>query len=119
MMFHPADGHDWIGVGLDGGLAQYVAFLSPEYIGPPVPGMVSRVRIWVASGFHVRVVTARVSSKLSPIARGVGLAAVERWCDQHVGIVLPVTAEIDPGMIELWHPRAVGVVPNTGQVDTG
>lgn len=42
-------------------------------------------------------------------------AHIERWCLEHIGIVLPVTNVKDYGMIELWDDRAVQVIPNTGE----
>src|SRR6185503_6355526 len=42
--------HGWIGVDLDGTLAEYDSWKGINYIGEPIPLMVSRVREWVCSG---------------------------------------------------------------------
>ena len=57
----PTNGKGWIGVDLDGTLAEDNGYDGPTDIGPPVPGMVERVKEWLAKGREVRVVTARVS----------------------------------------------------------
>ena len=66
----------WIGVGLDGTLAQYESWVSPKHIGPPVPKMLERVKRWIAEGREVRIFTARVSDPTQAVdAR----RAIEAW----------------------------------------
>lgn len=105
----------WIGVDLDGTLAHYDTWRGVEHIGMPIPEMVRRVKEWLADGTDVRVFTARVGP-MSDEGSTVEQArdAVEKWCKKHIGVVLPVTATKDYGMIELWDDRTVQVVPNTG-----
>ena len=50
----------WIGVDLDGTLAEYGGWKGPDHIGPPVPKMLERVKSWIAEGRDVRIFTARV-----------------------------------------------------------
>ena len=38
----------------------------------------------------------------------------ERWCEEHIGARLEVTATKDFEMIELWDDRCVQVIMNTG-----
>lgn len=109
----------WIGVDLDGTLAEYHGWVSEEHIGPPVPAMVARVKRWIAKGKDVRIFTARVCPG---IARCEGTRSVYRielvikaWCLKHIGTELPITHEKDYGMIELWDDRCVQVEPNTGR----
>ena len=109
----------WIGVDLDGTLAQYDGWKGEDHIGPPIPSMVSRVRKWVEDGRDVRIFTARVTENLTGnksrktpdemrhIIRG--------WCKHHIGFTLPITNVKDYQMIELWDDRAVQVIPNTGK----
>lgn len=100
----------WIGVDLDGTLAEYHGFGNGE-IGKPIPIMMERVKNWRKSGKEVRIFTARVCyDKTGEVTR-----AVEVWCKKHVGEVLPVTCIKDYGMIELWDDRCVTVEPNTGR----
>lgn len=98
----------WIGVDLDGTLAEYDGWKGPYHIGEPVPAMAFRVRKWLADGRDVRIFTARagVPEQVPPI---------QAWCERHFGTVLPVTATKDFAMTELWDDRAVQVEPNTGR----
>ena len=75
--------------------------------------MVDRVKGWIARGIEVRIFTARVggSAELRIIAQ----IAIEKWCQEHIGQKLPVTATKDFGMYELWDDRAVQVECNTGR----
>lgn len=127
----------WIGVDLDGTLAEYAGWQGPEHIGRPIPAMVERVRKWLADGKEVRIFTARAWAPRRPhpdvleletqdLPRQLAderrrkeaeaaMKAIHSWCLQHIGVVLPVTCEKDCGMVELWDDRAVQVVPNTGR----
>lgn len=103
----------WIGVDLDGTLAKYDGWVGPEHIGEPIKAMTGRIHLWLALGRDVRIFTARVSVEGEERERVV--AAIEAWCREHIGIVLPITNVKDFGMVELWDDRAVQVVPNTGE----
>lgn len=104
----------WIGVDFDGTLAHYGAWKGEGHAGAPIPAMVRRVKRWLAKGIEVRVVTARVA--LGDEAAVVSRAAIERWCLEHVGQRLQVTAAKDYQMLELWDDRAVQVETNTGRI---
>lgn len=111
----------WIGVDLDGTLAQYGGWVNELHIGDPVPAMASRVRNWIAQGREVRIFTARVCQPDVPLIGG-GRASVEAirsaiqdWTEQHFGVRLPVTNVKDFGMVELWDDRAVRVRANAGE----
>jgi len=54
-----AESRQWIGVDLDGTLAEADAWQGFDHIGKPVPQMVKRVRIWSELGYRVKIVTAR------------------------------------------------------------
>lgn len=99
----------WIGVDLDGTLAEYHGWPGRK-IGAPVPAMVERVKRWLAEGVHVRIMTARVAFNDPDNHREV----IEAWCQEHLGTVLPVTNEKDFGMRELWDDRAIRVQANDG-----
>lgn len=104
----------WIGVDLDGTLAE-VDYSTPydyKFIGNPVPRMVERVKSWVESGIPVKIVTARVSSNCPE--RTECIEIIESWCIKHLGFKLEVTSEKDYWMIELWDDRCIQVIPNTG-----
>lgn len=99
----------WIGVDLDGTLAEYGGWRGPDHIGAPIVPMVNRVKDWLAHGHEIRIFTARIH--LTPEA----IPVIEAWCLTHLGTVLPVTNVKDFGMVELWDDRAVQVVTNTGR----
>lgn len=110
----------WIGVDLDGTLAEYGKWQGETHIGPPIPVMVDRVKRWLAAGYEVRILTARASTipalpeENREYSQPAAVAAIEAWCLEHIGRVLPVTCQKDYLMLELWDDRAVQVVPNTG-----
>jgi hypothetical protein len=99
----------WIGVDLDGTLAEYTTWLGPYHIGKPIEPMLARIKAWREAGIEVKIFTARASSN-DPTA----ITAIKNWCKVHVGEELEVTCTKDYQMIELWDDRAVQVIPNTG-----
>ena len=104
----------WIGVDLDGTLAEYHGWRADGSIGPPVPAMVERVKDWLAEGKDIRIFTARMSLP-DGTQRLWQLLLIEEWCLEHLGKELPVTYKKDMQMIELWDDRCVRVIPNTGR----
>lgn len=107
----------WIGVDLDGTLAEYHGWVGATHIGKPIPKMVERVKQWLAAGQDVRIFTARVNGESPGRAEEVGpiFVAISDWCLEHLGTRLPITYKKDFGMIELWDDRCVQVIPNTGE----
>lgn len=103
----------WIGVDLDGTLAHYDHWNGIDHIGAPIPLMVERVKTWLAEGKTVKIFTARVAAE--GLEKGFAIAAIQDWCQEHLGQVLEITNVKDFAMIECWDDRAVQVVPNTGR----
>lgn len=98
----------WIGVDLDGTLAEYGKGRGVATIGAPIPAMLARVRRWLAEGQEVRIFTARASTpELIPPVRA--------WLDNLGLHEVGITNVKDFGMIELWDDRAVQVEMNTGR----
>lgn len=111
----------WIGVDLDGTLAMYKDWVGPFDIGDPIIRMVERVKNWLAEGYEVRVMTARVgSTHENPYADGEHhdaiVKSIEDWTEKYIGVRLAVTNQKDYGMIELYDDRAVQVEENTGKL---
>lgn len=108
----------WIGVDLDGTLAQYVGWQGPGHIGPPVPAMLDRVKRWLKEGHpeygrvEVKLVTARMCN---PSQVPEFLSAWAKWCVENGLPVLEATHAKDYAMVELWDDRAVQVEANTGR----
>lgn len=102
----------WIGVDLDGTLAQYDKWKGYEHIGEPIPLMAERVRAWLSEGRDVRIFTARGSEspeEMKHVRRVIGA-----WTVKHFGVVIPITNVKDYHMVELWDDRCKQVEKNTG-----
>jgi hypothetical protein len=122
----------WIGVDLDGVLAEWHVHVEQSskigsdnvmQIGPPIPMMVERVKGWLVEGKRVRILTARVAAcgaESSAAVDDLHFAANQRgmiqaWCLEHLGQILPVTATKDWQMIEFYDDRCVQMITNTGE----
>lgn len=104
----------WIGVDLDGTLAEYHGWNNGE-IGAPIGPMVERVKMWVKEGKQIRILTARASSKnRSEADAAIQVLKITDWCLAHIGYAFPVTCEKDYLMEELWDDRCHRVELNTG-----
>ena len=107
----------WIGIDLDGTLAEYWGWVSELHIGPPIPRMVEHVKHWLSQGTEVRIFTARVASQgRATSTKEQIVEAIEAWCLEHIGQVLPVTATKDYGMLVLYDDRCIQVEMNTGRL---
>jgi len=99
----------WIGVDLDGTLAEYHGW-NNGIIGKPIPLMLSRVKFWISRGITVKIFTARACIPED-------IQNVQKWLEHECGLPrLEVTNQKDFSMIELWDDRAVTVKINTGIV---
>lgn len=112
---------DWIGVDLDGTLAEYHGFIAPDHIGAPIPEMVERVKRWLADGWTVKVLTARMSHpdrfgwhEGNQVRIDLTHLAIREWTLEHIGQALEATCTKDYRMVEFWDDRAVTVMPNSG-----
>jgi len=98
----------WIGVDLDGTLAEYHGWNGGK-IGKVIPKMLERVKQWIKEGQEVRIMTARASDS------NANLSAIEEWLEENGIGGLEITNVKDFEMIELWDDRCVQVKPNTGE----
>ena len=107
----------WIGVDLDGTLAEYHGWVGPTHIGAPISKMVNRVKKWLLAGKEVKIFTARVfpGGRISSTELAAVEKAIREWSKEHLGRALEITYCKDYGMVELWDDRAVQVKPNTGE----
>jgi hypothetical protein len=101
----------WIGVDLDGTLAEYDARRGLEHVGKIVPGMHRRVQEWLSAGREVRIFTARGSD---PALR----MLVKPWLREHNLPDLEVTNLKDSHLLQIWDDRAVQIEVNTGRIIT-
>jgi hypothetical protein len=104
----------WIGVDLDGTLAEYLGWGDGK-IGKPVPKMMNRVREWLANGQTIKIFTARVGPNQSASSINGMFIEIRNWLEVN-GLPrdLEITATKDFQMIELWDDRCIQVIPNTG-----
>jgi hypothetical protein len=102
----------WVGIDLDGTLAEYYGWVAPDVIGDPIMPMVKRVTQLLEMGVDVRIFTARGS--INDEDRSIAYPAIERWCLKHIGMVLPITNVKDIKCLLIYDDRAVQVERNTG-----
>jgi hypothetical protein len=99
----------WIGVDLDGTLAQYGEFKGRDHIGEPIAPMLDKVKKELARGKEVRIMTARADDHRS-------IEIIKKWLVEVAGLPeLEVTNKKDYQMEVLWDDRCREVVPNTGR----
>jgi hypothetical protein len=98
----------WIGVDLDGTLAEYNDWLGIEHIGKAITPMVERVKGWIAEGKKVKIFSARVTEGQEAIR------CIQEWLVAQGLPLLEVTNVKDFDMVELWDDRCVSVIQNTG-----
>lgn len=92
----------WVGVDLDGTLAEYDGWKGIRNIGHPKEWMRKYVLELLDRGVEVRIVTARVQE--GPEA----IDAVETWCQVYLDHILLVTDKKDMDMVFLIDDRAYG-----------
>lgn len=101
----------WIGVDLDGTLAEYKSNKN-QSIGNAIQPMLQRVKEWIDDGKEVRIFTARASDSEQ-------IKKVEQWLSENGLSDLAVTNVKDFDMIELWDDKAIRVKRNTGYPCSG
>jgi len=110
-----------IAVDLDGTLAYYTTWLGPDHVGLPIKDPVDRVKRALAMGWDVWIFTARVAGAPHQDQDSILRAtrAIQRWCLQHLGQLVPITAVKAPTFDEFWDDRAVGLHKNAGTPRAG
>lgn len=106
----PTLNNGWVGIDLDGTLAEYTDWQGIGHIGLPVPRMVEHVKYLREHGVEVRIFTARVQE--GPVA----VKIIEDWSLEHLGEVLPVTDRKDFSMVYALDDRIITVEANTGRM---
>jgi phosphoribosylamine--glycine ligase len=110
-----AERDGWIGVDLDGTLAEYGGW--SDDIGAPIPKMVQRVKRWINEGKEVRILTARGSvDGKGESAKYVQLMKIYDWIEDNIGEPLEVTSKKDPEMLRLYDDRVKQVEAGTGEL---
>ena len=108
----PDNGNHYILVDFDRTLAHYESWEAQgTALGPPVAKMVRTVQSWLAEGWDVRIFTARAHRP-----REGEIAAIEAWCDEHIGVVLPIQNWKCYGCRAIYDDLAAPVEANTGEI---
>ena len=102
----------FIAVDLDGTLARYDKWVGWGHIGEPIPAMVERVKEWLREGHAVIIFTSRATDAQN-------VPTITDWCEQHIGVALPVTSIKHRYFSEFWDDRAISVEKNTGRRTDG
>lgn len=97
----------WIGVDLDGTLAEYNGWIGPEHIGRPIKPMMDRVNEWIEAGIKVKIFTARANIPEQ-------IPYITKWLVANGLPALEITATKDFAMLELYDDRCVQVLINSG-----
>lgn len=105
---------EWIGVDLDGTLAEYHGWKGVDDIGEPIPKMVEKVKQLLDEGKDVRIFTARVHDNQSKKMKERAIHWIEKWCLEVFDQKLPITCEKDTSMKTCYDDRATQVLENTG-----
>jgi len=102
----------WIGIDLDGTLAEYGKWQGVDHIGAPIPLMVARVKRMIAEGINVRIYTARVHGHGSPILEGASerRAAIKNLQEMRETAEAEQVAEIDGQIANLEAEGQVDVI---------
>jgi hypothetical protein len=111
----------WIGVDFDGTLATAPGDLDFDgaEVGDPIWEMVNRVKALIEEGQPVRIFTARVWTDGTPerdVIADKNRKAIEDWCRDFIGQVLPITCEKDHELLSIWDDRARQVSRDTGNL---
>lgn len=104
----------WIGVDLDGTLAEHVRDM--ETIGKPVESMLARVKQWLTDGKRVRIFSARFCFPDSQWDQK-QKKLLSSWCMEHglpSSLANSATATKDPQCIAIYDDRAVAIQRDTG-----
>lgn len=103
----------WVAFDLDGTLTEPSESYDGTAIGAPIPAVVAQLKAHRDAGDKARIFTARVANDPD----GKIKAAIEAWCQEHLGEVLPVTNEKDPGMTKLYDDKAKPLAKRDESVD--
>lgn len=103
----------WVGIDLDGTLAEYRGWRGSDHIGAPIRRMRVRVVDWIAEGHpefpeaEIRIFTARKEDSYD---------AIRRWCRKNLGHELPITNVKDFACVRIYDDRVRQVEENTGRI---
>ena len=107
--YTPRSKAQWLAVDFDGTAAHYDGWKGSEHVGEPVKPMLDRMKRWLREGEDVRIFTSRANDPLA-------VSAIQAWCREHLGRILPVTNEKDEYMKRIYDDRATQVQRNTGRL---
>jgi hypothetical protein len=83
-------------------------------IGKPINRMVRRIRRMLSEGLKVKIMSGSVG--LGGEKAAVAETAIRKWCKEHLGRELEVSATITPRCLGLFNDKAIAVIRNTGRL---
>ncbi|MFA5035696.1 MAG: hypothetical protein WC479_00775 [Candidatus Izemoplasmatales bacterium] len=98
----------WIGVDLDGTLAEFNGWVDDGGIGKPVPLMLKKVKKLLSEGHLIKIFTAR-----APYPQQIRI--IQDWLEENGLPILEITNVKDLDMILLYDDRCVQIIKNTGE----
>lgn len=107
---------NWIGVEIDGSLAKSTG---DETIGRPIKNMVERIQDILNMGFtDVKIFTRRTSPIMEelhgPDYITDQIKRIHKFCQDNLGVQLPITSCIDPYCTSIWDARVTQIITNQG-----
>ncbi|WP_288842490.1 hypothetical protein [uncultured Deefgea sp.] len=101
----------WIGVDLDGTLAESVVGNRAQYsIGEAIEPMLNRVKKWIDDGqFEVKIFTARAADNKQ-------INGIQRWLDDNGIGGCKITNQKDADMVAIFDNISIRVEENTGKI---
>ncbi len=107
----------FVGVDFDRTLSKKEGvFRSPDFIGEPIPAMVEMVKLFLKKGIEVKIFTARVSKEWPEDRIKIAEEAINKFCVEHFGRELEITADKSPYMGLIIDDKAVSIRRNYGYI---
>lgn len=111
---------EWIGIDLDGTLSTAPMengniVIDPNFIGDPVPAMVTKMLNLVDSGYRVKIFTPRVADNFSSLP-DMQRILIKNWQEKNGLPEIEVTATTDVNQIYLYSSRSLQVKSNSGEI---
>jgi len=96
-------------VDLDGTLASYSGWKNDRSVGPVIPSMMERVKMWIDEGIRIVIFTARADDPDN-------IPEIVEWLKKHGLEDLEISNIKTPDMARFYDDRAIQVEKNTGKI---
>lgn len=109
---HITNKDTWIGFDLDGTISKFCDIEwanDMNWIGEPIPNMITLIKHLIVHDINVKIFTARAS-------RDCAIPAVTKWIKEHIGHELEITNVKDFHCAAIFDDRSHQVMFNTGKI---